>query len=126
MMVAADHRRARDLYATYCASSGGLNYQGLPCPAWDELPEEVRGHWYTVALRARELVGAPVFVDSECRESDPSPSGSIAHLPHARHGLEVWRRYSGIDLEPASPAAVLADEMRRGTACFVSPVAAKP
>jgi hypothetical protein len=123
----ATSRLARDLYAIYCASSGGLNYQGKPCPAWDALPEAVRGHWHTVVLRVYELVGAPVFVDSEGRESDPSPSGSIAHLPNARHALEAWRRYSGIDpgSEPASPAAQLADEMRRGVAKFVSPADTK-
>ena len=49
-------RRARDFYATYCASSDGKNYQGLPCPDWDNLTDAVRGHWYTVALRSCQLL----------------------------------------------------------------------
>lgn len=89
-------RRARDFYAVYCASSGGLNFQGKPCPDWDALPEAIRGHWYTVALRAIELVAAPTLADPQGRDIDPSPSGSIAHLPDARHALEIWRSYSGL------------------------------
>lgn len=40
---------ARELYEVYIANSDGLNYQGLPCPTWDDLPEEVRAHWCAVA-----------------------------------------------------------------------------
>jgi hypothetical protein len=93
-------RRARDLYATYCASSDGKNYQGLPCPAWDALTEAVRGHWYTVALRAMHLG----HVDSKAAGGMAEASGSppsdyaIGHLPDCEHALEVWRRYSGLVL----------------------------
>ena len=88
-------RRARDLYAVYCASSDGKNYQGLPCSAWDALTEAVRGHWYTVALRTEQihsdeniLVGA---------EIDHPPSGHVlGHLVDPAHALEVWRSYSGL------------------------------
>lgn len=40
------------LYATYCASSGGKNFRGDPCPAWADLPSEIRGHWAAVAHAA--------------------------------------------------------------------------
>jgi hypothetical protein len=40
---------AEKLYATYCASSGGKNFRGEPCPAWADLPSEIRGHWAAVA-----------------------------------------------------------------------------
>jgi hypothetical protein len=43
---------ARELYEAYIASSGGLNYQGLPCPTWENLTEAVRQHWEAVARRA--------------------------------------------------------------------------
>ena len=36
---------ARIGYEAYIAHSGGKNYRGDPCPAWDELPEAIRGHW---------------------------------------------------------------------------------
>jgi hypothetical protein len=78
-------RRARNAYAVYCASSDGKNYQGLPCPTWDALPEAIRGHWYTVAL-------------SFGGGSDAAPSiDTFAHLADPAHALEVWRRYAGIE-----------------------------
>lgn len=91
-------RIARDLYATYCASSGGLNYQGLPCPAWDALTDAVRGHWYTVALRLCECSGvsphsAPVVLRPT--------SAVLGHLPDPAAALETWSRYSGHD--PLTP-----------------------
>jgi hypothetical protein len=84
-------RRARDLYAVYCASSNGLNYQGLPCPAWDALNDAVRGHWYTVALRTEQIHSDEnIGVGSE---TEHPPSGHvIAHLPST--AMDVWRRYS--------------------------------
>jgi hypothetical protein len=40
---------AKDLYLAYCASSDWKNFQGEPCPPWDDLPETVRTHWGAVA-----------------------------------------------------------------------------
>ena len=92
-------RRARDLYATYCASSDGKNYQGLPCPTWDAAPEAMRGHWYTTALRSLELGNADAAADRGMCEASAVPPGECAlgHLPDPQHALEVWRSYSGID-----------------------------
>jgi hypothetical protein len=91
-------RRARDLYATYCASSDGKNYQGLPCPAWDALTEAVRGHWYTVALRTFHLGRADhIRADGMCEASQVKPDDyTLGHLPDVDHALEVWREYSGV------------------------------
>lgn len=44
---------ARAMYEAYTASSGGLNYQGKPCPKWDELPEAICKHWHAAADVAR-------------------------------------------------------------------------
>jgi len=44
---------AEKLYEAYTASSGGLNYQGLPCPTWGELPDAIRKHWTAAADEAR-------------------------------------------------------------------------
>ena len=90
--------RARDLYATYCASSGGKNFQGHPCPAWDELPEPVRGHWVAVALRADELAADNV---DPGHETEAEPGNYVTeHLPDRGAALAVWRRYSGIEAKP--------------------------
>lgn len=90
--------RARDLYAVYCASSDGKNYQGLPCPAWDELTEAVRGHWYTVVLRTFHLAAADAenFGHGLSDATVIPPSDRLlSQLPDAAHALEVWQRYSG-------------------------------
>lgn len=95
-------RRARDFYAVYCASSDGKNYQGLPCPKWDDLTPAVRGHWYTVALRSLHLeavadpVGAAAGTTSLGDERAAVPNTYVlGHLPDESHALEVWSTYSG-------------------------------
>lgn len=45
---------ARHFYEVYVASADGVNYQGLPCPAWDALPEKIRRHWCAVATASRQ------------------------------------------------------------------------
>lgn len=32
-------------YEAYLVQSGGLNYQGKPCPTWEELPQAIRDCW---------------------------------------------------------------------------------
>lgn len=41
----ADPDVARRMYGAYTLSSGGLNYQGLPCPKWEDLPPKIQEHW---------------------------------------------------------------------------------
>lgn len=90
-------RRARDLYATYCASSDGKNYQGLPCPVWDALPEAVRGHWCTVAMRTLELAVQDAQAEGLAVELEHPPGHyAFGHVPSMVDALEVWRRYSGV------------------------------
>lgn len=40
-------------YQAYIGSTGGLNYQGLPCPAWDALPSSIQTAWAVAALAIR-------------------------------------------------------------------------
>lgn len=40
----AEHA-AKRAYTRYVEHAGGVNYQGLPCPSWDQLPEAIRQHW---------------------------------------------------------------------------------
>lgn len=95
-------RRARDFYATYCASSDGKNYQGLPCPEWDKLTDAVRGHWYTVALRALQLEQVAIVAGESHMQptlgherSYPPNDYAIGHLPDQGHAFNVWSTYSG-------------------------------
>ena len=89
-------RRARDLYAVYCASSDGKNYQGMPCPAWDALTAAVRGHWYTVALRVDQIEDLHPKTGDEARMSPDKHV--LGHLADPAHAFEVWRRYSGLEV----------------------------
>lgn len=84
-------RAARDLYAVYCASSDGKNYQGLVCPTWDSLPPNVRAHWCAVARRAVQLGNGAVEPDAYVLFGD---DGLEDRLTRA---VEVWRSYSGRD-----------------------------
>ena len=51
---------AAQLYAAYnlggAPETAGLNYAGLPCPAWSDLPANVRAKWIAVAVAARVKV----------------------------------------------------------------------
>lgn len=49
---------AAKLYEAYGAHTGNLNYQGLPMPAWEALPEKIRGAWREVSRKAKEMYGA--------------------------------------------------------------------
>lgn len=90
-------RRARDFYATYCAASSGLNFQGNPCPSWETLPEAIRVNWYTVALRSLQLVDEGTTTANLGREHEAPPSGYVVdHLPDPLAAVETRRRYSGI------------------------------
>lgn len=92
---------ARDLYAAYCASSGGLNCQGLPCPAWDALTGAVKGHWFTTASRAFELASYAMEPPGLLRPL-PAPVDSLAHLPDPVAALATWQRYVSAVLPEAA------------------------
>lgn len=51
-----DSSLAQRLYAAYNrggpADKAGLNYQGLPCPRWADLPESVKAKWEASAAEA--------------------------------------------------------------------------
>ena len=40
---------AKIAYEAYGESTGWRNYQGLPMPAWDDLPEPIRRAWDAAA-----------------------------------------------------------------------------
>lgn len=40
-------------YQAYVASTGGLNYQGLPCPEWSKLPDAIRAAWAAASVLIR-------------------------------------------------------------------------
>lgn len=52
---------AKNLYEAYNAggdpATANKNYQGLPCPEWDALPENVRAKWQAVEAADRGSFG---------------------------------------------------------------------
>lgn len=40
-------------YQAYVACTGGLNYQGLPCPEWSQLTDAIRAAWVAAATGIR-------------------------------------------------------------------------
>lgn len=55
----ATRAEARRFYEAYIANSDGLNYQGLPCPKWEDLPAAIRGHWCAVAVASDRRLEDP-------------------------------------------------------------------
>jgi len=90
--------RARDFYAIYCASSEGRNYEGKPVPQWKKLPEAIRGHWYTVALRSIQLQLADPDLEQLGNEISFLPNSNVIdHLGdeiRAENAIGTWTEYS--------------------------------
>lgn len=53
-MPKTDDELARLAYEAYVLDAGGLNYQGIPCPEWPDLPEAIRQHWCVAVRVIRE------------------------------------------------------------------------
>lgn len=46
-------------YKAYTADSDNKNYQGKECPAWDDLPQAIRDHWFAAAKAIVEMHDGP-------------------------------------------------------------------
>ena len=42
-------------YCAYLTETGGLNYQGNPCPKWEDLPEGIQSAWHAAATASSAL-----------------------------------------------------------------------
>lgn len=51
---------AKEAYLAYGASTGNLNYQGLPMPTWEALPERIRTAWYASTQKILDFMTTPV------------------------------------------------------------------
>lgn len=51
-------RLAREMFAAYGESAGGVTFDGRPIPTFDEVGPKVRSHWRSAAGRASYLVTA--------------------------------------------------------------------
>lgn len=68
---------ARSAYEAYIKNSGGLAYNGAPCPPWDKLGVLVQSHWCAAVLDARgnvqlesERTLQDVFANLEARDAE--------------------------------------------------------
>lgn len=55
-----DDTFARIAYRAYGDATGGLNYQGLPMPAWDNLGDTIQAAWIAAANRVAKVVKNPM------------------------------------------------------------------
>lgn len=47
---------AKGAYHAYGAVTDHKNYQGLPMPSWEELPEKIRAAWCAAAKHVHDAV----------------------------------------------------------------------
>lgn len=47
---------AKSAYDAYGAVTDHKNYQGLPMPTWEDLPEKIRLAWCAAAKRVHDVV----------------------------------------------------------------------
>jgi hypothetical protein len=81
-----DQTPAQIAYAAYGASTGGLNYQGLPMPTLHALPGSIQLAWQDAA---------EAITRAACPAVDIYPVGLLAHLAHWASNpdrREAWRR----------------------------------
>lgn len=72
---------AQIAYDAYGATTDHKNYQGLPMPKWEELPEKIRGAWIAAVERVKHAVlhpPAPKF-----REVKPGDTFTDADLVYS-------------------------------------------
>ncbi|SHI68844.1 hypothetical protein [Streptomyces sp. 3214.6] len=50
---------ARTAYAAYGEATGGLNYRGLPMPAWEDLGDTIQQAWIAAVIAVARDVTAP-------------------------------------------------------------------
>lgn len=89
-------RRAKDFYAIYCASSGGVNFQGNPCPKWARLPDQIRANWLMVALRSVQFITSDEELD-QLASGAPMPNSLVLeHLTEVEmeQAIMTWTEYS--------------------------------
>lgn len=77
MTVDEGEARAVAAYAAYGQVTDFKNYQGLPMPAWSELPEKIREAWGAAAERLGELSADARLAK---REATLSPDARRAEL----------------------------------------------
>jgi hypothetical protein len=96
-----DNEFAQRLYYAYNAggdpATAGLNYRGEPCPAWADLPENVRAKWRAAFDAAVEFVAEAVAkIENEPEDDHSDTTWSIA-FP------------SPLDYIPSRPPVVLSN-----------------
>lgn len=56
---------AQAAYRAYGDTTGGLNYQGLPMPTWDDLGPAIQAAWVAAAGRVEKILVNPGTVAAE-------------------------------------------------------------
>jgi hypothetical protein len=74
-------KSARTAYEAYVKDTGGLNYEGKPCPKWAELPPKIQHAWKAAVMPLmNELQGAISDMLEETRESMTTIQGVLVDM----------------------------------------------
>jgi hypothetical protein len=115
----SDVRLARLAYTAYGHSTGGLNYQGLPMPAFEDLGEPIQRAWMSAAgaVKSARYDAPGTFHCKHCRESFDSQLDRIEHLLYVsimEEGTIVATVEDGLaeveTAEAAEDAAIVAED----------------
>ena len=68
MPIPTSEELARAAYADYGATTDWKNYQGLPMPAWEDLPETIRTAWRAAVRGTTARVLSAYSQDMKDRE----------------------------------------------------------
>lgn len=74
----------RFAYKHYGAKTNYLNYQGLPMPTWEDLPEQIQGAWIAAAANVYGMVTAQLFnaevLLAQIRQGEHSLPGTLEQI----------------------------------------------
>jgi hypothetical protein len=85
-------RLARAAYAAYGETTGGLNYAGLPMPAFDDLGEQITEAWRAACRRVSEIVRRDIADDERSAWSKTATIGASSYTMSAAPitGSVIW------------------------------------
>ena len=66
---------AASAYRAYAASTGNKNYQGLPMPTWDALPQPIRTAWEAAVRHASDVMAGNALPESDWEGWQPPHLG---------------------------------------------------
>jgi hypothetical protein len=93
-------------YRAYVKFTGGLNYQGKPCPAWPDLPEKIRGAWAAATLAVRNEHDSRLNVDLDWLDGSTEELAELVAALDALQAQGTHRQHVLVPLRTRLRAAL--------------------